>query len=143
MSTDDGRAGGRTPAAPALVEDVHVLGALSAAAVLLAAWTFPWWGGVLPGLCPLREVTGIPCPTCFGTRAVTALMAGDWRTSLRLNPMVGAAAIGLIAYLPFSIATIVGAWPRPRLATLDTAGAARSGVALVLANWIYLLIAHG
>jgi hypothetical protein len=44
----------------------------------------------LPGtdivLCPLRRATGVPCPFCGMTRAVTAAVHGDIGASLFFNP---------------------------------------------------------
>ena len=39
-----------------------------------------------PGLCPLRETTGVPCPFCGMTRSVVAAVHGDIVASLRFNP---------------------------------------------------------
>lgn len=36
--------------------------------------------------CPLRTITGIPCPMCGMTRGVTALVHGDFARALLLNP---------------------------------------------------------
>jgi hypothetical protein len=36
--------------------------------------------------CPLRAVTGIPCPLCGMTRGVTALVHGDIGRAVFLNP---------------------------------------------------------
>jgi hypothetical protein len=36
--------------------------------------------------CPLRTVTGIPCPMCGMTRGVTALAHGDFAHALLMNP---------------------------------------------------------
>lgn len=36
--------------------------------------------------CPLRTVTGIPCPLCGMTRGVTALVHGDFAHALMMNP---------------------------------------------------------
>lgn len=36
--------------------------------------------------CPLRTVTGIPCPLCGMTRGVTALVHGDFARALLMNP---------------------------------------------------------
>ena len=44
----------------------------------------------LPGtdivLCPLRRATGVPCPFCGMTRAVTSAVHGDIGASLFFNP---------------------------------------------------------
>lgn len=51
----------------------------------------------LPGWpCPLRALTGIPCPTCFLTRATAAALSGQLEQSLRLHafgPLVAAALL--------------------------------------------------
>jgi hypothetical protein len=36
--------------------------------------------------CPLKTVTGIPCPMCGMTRGVTALVHGDFARALLMNP---------------------------------------------------------
>ena len=36
--------------------------------------------------CPLRTITGIPCPMCGMTRGVTALVHGDFAHALLMNP---------------------------------------------------------
>jgi Protein of unknown function (DUF2752) len=39
-------------------------------------------------LCPLRTLTGVPCPLCGMTRAATSLAAGDLGASLAYNPFL-------------------------------------------------------
>ena len=39
---------------------------------------------LLPG-CPLRTLTGIPCPTCFLTRSALATLHGDLGEALELH----------------------------------------------------------
>lgn len=39
-------------------------------------------------LCPLKRLTGVPCPTCGATRAVLALVHGRFVESLQINPLV-------------------------------------------------------
>jgi hypothetical protein len=59
-----------------------------------------WLKGLHPGLpglsCPLLALTGIPCPTCFLTRATSAALSGDLGHSVELHafgPLVAAALL--------------------------------------------------
>jgi hypothetical protein len=56
-----------------------------------------------PGIgCPLRAITGVPCPFCGMTRGVTAAVHGDVATAAFLNPgsvfLVLAAIVLLVAW---------------------------------------------
>jgi Protein of unknown function (DUF2752) len=58
---------------------------------------------VTPGLpCPLRTVTGIPCPFCGMTRGVTSLVHGHVSAAFSYNPgaflIVAMAVVLLIAW---------------------------------------------
>jgi len=51
----------------------------------------------VPGFsCPLRALTGIPCPTCFLTRATAAALRGDLGGSLQLHAFGPLAATALL-----------------------------------------------
>jgi hypothetical protein len=60
----------------------------------------------LPGrpstLCPLRAMTGIPCPFCGGTTAAVEVGRFDLADALRVNPVVVVAAVVIIA-MPVAI----------------------------------------
>ncbi|MGI8493502.1 MAG: DUF2752 domain-containing protein [Acidimicrobiales bacterium] len=51
-----------------------------------------------PGLpCPLRTLTGVPCPFCGCTTAVESVMHGDLRTALAASPLgVGIAVFAAV-----------------------------------------------
>ncbi len=72
------------------------------AAMLAVAVAMPWLphGPGLP--CPLRTVTGVPCPLCGMTRAVTMAVHGDLGASLAMSPggivAVVAALVLLVAW---------------------------------------------
>ncbi|MFH2053779.1 MAG: DUF2752 domain-containing protein [bacterium] len=45
--------------------------------------------------CPLRETTGIPCPTCGGSHTLVALTRGDLWTALAANPALCGFALAI------------------------------------------------
>lgn len=73
-----------------------------AAAMLGIAVAWPRLPVHPPFACPLRSITGIPCPLCGMTRAVVAAVHGHFLDSLRFNPagiLVVLLAIALLAGL--------------------------------------------
>ena len=49
--------------------------------------------------CPLLRLTGIPCPGCGMTRAVLALLRGDFAGALQLHGMVWSLPVLLLLFL--------------------------------------------
>ncbi len=45
--------------------------------------------------CPFFEATGLLCPGCGGTRALAALLRGDFAGAWKLNPLI-------VSLLPFA-----------------------------------------
>ena len=40
----------------------------------------------LPGIsCPIRDITGVPCPTCFLTRSTCLALQGDLEDSFKMH----------------------------------------------------------
>jgi hypothetical protein len=95
MSTGEARSAGtrqrgtRRPAGSwrpgSLPEQLGVAG-LGAAGAALAYQALGGEGLGLP--CPLRTVTGVPCPLCGMTTAATGLAAGDPGAALAANPFL-------------------------------------------------------
>ncbi|MCP9858726.1 MULTISPECIES: DUF2752 domain-containing protein [unclassified Cyanobium] len=58
--------------------------------------------GLHPGLpgfsCPLRALTGLPCPTCYLTRATAASLVGRFDDSLALHAFGPVLAAGLVIW---------------------------------------------
>ena len=61
-----------------------------------------WLKGLHPELpgwtCPLRALTGVPCPTCFLTRATAAALSGDLQGSIHWHAFGPMAAAGLLGW---------------------------------------------
>jgi hypothetical protein len=49
--------------------------------------------------CPLRTLTGVPCPLCGSTRGVMAAVHGDIGNAIALNP----ASIALLAFAALAV----------------------------------------
>jgi hypothetical protein len=66
-----------------------------------------WLKGVHPGLpglsCPLRALTGVPCPTCFLTRATGAALSGDLSGSLQWHLFGPITALGLVLWCALAL----------------------------------------
>lgn len=110
-----------------------------ALAVMLAFWVaLVEWP---PVVCPMRAVSGWPCPTCGSTRALFAFASGNVTTSVRMNPLVGTGLVLAIPYLAYAATVAVFRLPRLRV-RVDARGALLGRiavVAIVLANWAFLI----
>lgn len=109
-------------------------------AALVCAAAAPLAGDLAAGApaCAFRALTGVPCPTCGGTRALLALVRLDAGAALAWNPLVTVAALvfalgGLVA-----LARALGGKGVPDPAPPRWAGGA---AALALAaNWAFVIL---
>ena len=53
-------------------------------------------------VCLVKQVTGIPCPSCGSTRSVEALLHGDFMGAMYFNPF-GLILISILTITPFWI----------------------------------------
>ena len=93
-------------------------------------------------VCALKTVTGIPCPTCGGTRAIGCLARWDLVGALRMNPLVALAGLAAIPWFVADAVLLV------RGRALDVSVSPRMAsvlrvltVAALGFNWLYLLLA--
>ena len=83
--------------------------ALAGVCSVAAAWVHEHHD---PGaLCPLRRLTGVPCPMCGSTTVFMEAGAGHWTTALTANPFT---VLAFFAFLAVPIAQIdpVASWAR-------------------------------
>ena len=91
----------RFPAASTTIDPTDARGA--AFAMLAAAATLPLLGGPAGLPCPLRTLTGVPCPLCGMTTSVEATVHGHLGAALQANPagpFVVLAALALLVRRP-------------------------------------------
>ncbi|MEB3331259.1 MAG: DUF2752 domain-containing protein [Synechococcaceae cyanobacterium] len=91
----------------------------------------------LPGFsCPLRAATGVPCPTCYLTRATAAALNGRLAESLGLHAFGPAAAALLLAWSVLAI-------QRRRLLPVTIRGGSLVwAAAALLLYWLARLVAR-
>jgi hypothetical protein len=59
---------------------------VAAVALVPVAFVVSWLPVVVVPRCPLRSLTGVPCPLCGSTRGVIAAVHGHLGHALALNP---------------------------------------------------------
>ncbi len=94
--------------------------------------------------CPLRTLTGAPCPFCGFTTATIALTKGQWAAAARTSPLACIVAVTALGTAPVLAARASGLAPPPRPASVRARRqiAIASG-AVVAASWLYQLRRHG
>jgi hypothetical protein len=93
-----------------------------------------------PG-CPLRELSGVPCPGCGATRLVRSLLEGDPAGAFLHNPLVFLAGAGVAGWALASLLRRLLALPRLRVElTRGDLLMLRAGLAASVAlGWLYLV----
>lgn len=99
-----------------------------------------------PGVCMIKNATGIPCPSCGSTRSIVALLQGDFLNAIYLNPL-GILILSIMVVLPlWLIADVVT--KRDSLfisykkfeSIVNKPRVAIPLVLLVAANWVWNII---
>lgn len=112
-------------------------------ALASAGMGFFWlrWHLPLPE-CPVAHWTGLPCPTCGGTRMVRAVLEGNFRLGFTWNPLLFLALTAGVGFFAYSAVVLALRLRRVRCGKFSKKlGYVIRGAALVLflANWIYLI----
>src|SRR5262249_44334629 len=108
-----------------------------------------------PGLpCPLRTLTGVPCPFCGMTTATVVMAHGAWGGAAAANPLVYLLAVLVAGTVPVLLAPAAGVASGPRAWPGAEAGSrawregmrrrARWAVAVVVGlSWLFQLHRFG
>jgi len=94
--------------------------------------------------CPLRTLTGVPCPFCGLTTATVAMTHGNWTAAGAASPIAYLLAALAIGTAPVLMARAAGQRPPPRpwsAAARRQAGWVLAG--LVAASWLFQLHRYG
>jgi len=94
-------------------------------------------GAETPKLCPLYRTTGIPCPTCGGTRAAFAWIDLRPLEALAWNPLIATMLVFAGAYV--IARTVLGRGLRFSWTARSRRAAWVVGTAVVLANWAWVI----
>lgn len=88
-------------------------------------------------LCPLKRLTGVPCPTCGLTRGVDCLLHGDLLAGWLMNPLALTVLGAWLCVLLFRAASgrriVISSGRGEKIIAICLAAA------LVLGNWCYLV----
>lgn len=90
--------------------------------------------------CPLRTLTGMPCPFCGLTTATVGLVQGQWATAAAANPLAYLPAAIAIGTAPLMVARTFGKAALPRQASQRTRRRIAMGaIAVATLSWLYQL----
>jgi len=93
--------------------------------------------------CIFHRATGFPCPACGSFRAAQLLLAGHWQDALILQPLAVLFTMACALYTAYAWTVVLLRWPRLRVKEVsrrDRWLLIGTGVALMLANWIYVAL---
>jgi len=127
----------RVPSWSAPVVAFGLLWLVLAIAGTIVAWILHQHLGMSMTLCTFKTITGLPCLTCGATRCALCALEGRFIAAFAYNPLVFTGA--LVAGVLLLLRVVSGCTLR-----LDLRGRPRTvawvlAIALVLANWAYLI----
>ena len=90
--------------------------------------------------CPLRSLTGVPCPFCGITTATVAMTHGQWETAVKTSPLACMVAILAVGTAPILVARAFGFVPLPKPASDLTRRRISTGaIVIVTLSWLFQL----
>jgi hypothetical protein len=93
--------------------------------------------------CPFKALTGIPCATCGMTHAFVHLAHGELGAALAASPLGALLAALAWIFVVADAGRLALALPAPAPGPRLTRAFAQAGILALLANWAYLVAAHG
>ena len=96
----------------------------------------------VPYVCPFRALTGLPCATCGMTHAFVHLAHGEVSAALAASPLGAMLAACAWLLAAGDAVRLALAMPAPRLGANASRVLVGAGLAALLANWAFLVIAH-
>ena len=95
--------------------------------------------------CLWHQFTGLPCPSCGGTRCARSILHGSWQTAFAMNPLVFLSIVGAILYDLYAAVVLLFRLPRLRFDDPPPwlSFWSRLSVAILfVANWTWLIAAR-
>ena len=113
----------------------------AAAAFVGALLWLAHYSGLGLSLCAWKGMTGLPCAGCGGTRSVAMLLHGDVNSALAMNPAAIVAVAGTLLLTIYAGVVVACRLEPLRPSFLRPKFWRFALLGLLVANWIYLLLA--